>query len=136
MRALAILPFPLILFAAGPSARVVGAPLPSAAVHVAPAPVTVADLTGHWEADVTGDGKTFTFLFDFIQKGDSLTGTLGISTQDRTFPITQGKVRGNDLSFIGFGKWSGTLSGTDLRLTRELDYGRKQEMKAHRTPKR
>ena len=91
-----------------------------------------ADITGHWEAPVTGDGKTFTFSFDFVVKGDVLTGTLELSNQDRTVAITQGKVDGNKISFKGLGSWTGELVGNTLRLTRELDYGKRQELVARR----
>jgi len=101
------------------------------------AAVAAIDLTGHWEADVTGDGRTFTFLFDFVTngRGDVLTGTVGLSTRDETFPITEGRIKGNAISFKSFGIWTGTLVGPDLKLTRELDYGRKQQMTAHRKPR-
>ena len=87
---------------------------------------------GHWEADVTGDGKTFTFLFDFQTKGDVLTGTVELSSQDRSFEIKNGKITGDTISFLGFGIWTGKLEGGELKLTRELDYGKKQQMVAHR----
>jgi len=102
---------------------------------VGPSPRTTAapDFTGHWEAPVTGDGRTFTFLFDFVTKGDALTGTVELSSQDRTFTITDGKIDGNKISFKGFGLWTGELVGKDLKLTRGLDYGKKQNMVARRT---
>jgi hypothetical protein len=103
----------------------------SPSVHSSPT-AQPADITGHWEAPVTGDGKTFTFSFDFVAKGETLTGTLELSTQDRTFQITDGKIKGNKISFIGFGNWTGELVGKELRLTRGLDYGRKQDLVAHR----
>ena len=93
------------------------------------------DLTGHWEAPVSGDGRTFMFLFDFAQKGSVLTGTVEISTRDQSFPIADGRVDGSKVTFKGFGDWRGELSGEDLKLTRGLDYGKKQDMVAHRTPK-
>jgi len=99
-------------------------------------PQLTADITGHWEADVTGDGRSFTFLFDFATAGDTLTGTVELSTQDRSFSITHGKVSGNNVSFIAFGVWTGTLVGDELHLTRGLDYGREQKMTARRKPKR
>lgn len=89
-------------------------------------------LPGRWEAEMTGDGKTFSFIFEFKTKGDVLTGTVELSTQDRSFEIKQGKIKGNDISFTGFGIWTGTLEGDELKLTRELDYGKKQHMTAHR----
>jgi hypothetical protein len=41
---------------------------------------TVADrLAGRWEAEVTGDGKTFSFIFDFTTKGNALTRTVVVT---------------------------------------------------------
>jgi len=91
-------------------------------------------LAGHWEADMTEEGRTFTFALELKPSGDILTGSVAISTRDRSFPITDGRIEGNSVSFIGFGKWTGTLRGDELALTRELDGGKKQRMTAHRTP--
>lgn len=94
---------------------------------------TVAErLAGHWEAEMTGDGKTFSFIFEFTAKGNALTGTVELSSQDRSFDIQNGKINGNAISFQAIGIWTGTLDGDQLTLTRELDYGKKQHMKAHR----
>src|SRR5579864_4236945 len=98
-------------------------------LHAAAAPIPLA---GHWEADVKGDEQVFTFAFDFKTNGDVLTGTLGITSQTRTFEIKQGKIKGNAISFVGFGIWTGALNGEELSLTRELDDGKKQNMSAHR----
>lgn len=87
---------------------------------------------GHWEATMGEEGQMFTFAFDFKTNGDVLTGTVGITSQTRTFEIKQGKIKGNAISFVGFGIWTGTLNGEELSLTRELDGGKKQNMKAHR----
>jgi len=98
-------------------------------IHALPA----ADVfTGHWEAQMAGEGQTFTFAFDFKANGDALAGTVGLTSQDRKFEISGGKIKGNSISFTGFGIWTGTLNGDELSLTRELDGGKKQNMKAHR----
>lgn len=89
-------------------------------------------LAGHWEANMTGEAKVFTFIFEFKTNGDALTGTVEIAGQDRSFDIKDGKIKGNSVSFTGFGIWTGTLNGDELNLTRTLDGGKKQEMKAHR----
>ena len=89
-------------------------------------------LAGHWEANMTGEAKVFTFIFEFKTNGDVLTGTVEIAGQDRSFDIKDGKIKGNSISFTGFGIWTGTLNGDELNLTRTLDGGKKQEMKAHR----
>ncbi len=96
---------------------------------------TVADrLSGRWEAEITGDGKTFAIDFEFRTKGTSLTGTVELPFQDRSSEIQNGKIDGNRISFKGLGLWTGTLEGNQLALTRELDYGKKQHMTAHRKP--
>jgi hypothetical protein len=96
---------------------------------------TVADrLSGRWEAEITGDGKTFSIDFEFRTKGSSLTGTVELPFQDRSAEIQNGKIDGNRISFKGLGLWTGTLEGNQLTLTRELDHGKKQHLKAHRKP--
>lgn len=104
----------------------------AAAIPILHAAPTSDRLAGHWEGDVKGDEQVFTFAFDFKTNGDVLTGTLGITSQARTFEIKQGKVKGSAISFVGFGIWTGTLNGDELSLTRELDGGKKQYIKAHR----
>lgn len=97
-----------------------------------PAGIAPVNITGHWEAPITGDGKTFTFSFDFVAKGEVLTGSLELSNRDRTIPITDGRIDGNKVSFKGLGIWTGQLVGAELRLRRELDYGKVQHLVAHR----
>ena len=66
---------------------------------------TVAErLAGHWEAEMTGDGKTFSFIFEFTTKGNALTGTVELSSQDRAFDIRNGKITGNAIR-VTFGSW-------------------------------
>jgi hypothetical protein len=97
---------------------------------------TAGALDGHWEAEITGDGgRTFTFSFDFQAHHDTLTGTVELSTRDDAQPITSGRIKGKNISFRGFGIWTGILAGSSLELTRELDYGKKQHMTAHRKAK-
>jgi len=88
--------------------------------------------SGRWQAAMAGEGQAFSFIFEFKANGEVLTGTVGIASQDRTFEIKEGKIKGNTVSFVGFGIWNGTLNGDELSLTRELDDGKKQTMKAHR----
>ena len=90
-------------------------------------------LQGRWVADVKGDGRTFSFIFNFKTTGGTLTGTVELSTRDDEFPIKNGKIEGNNVSFMAFGDWTGTLEGNELKLTRGLDYGKKQQMIAHRS---
>jgi hypothetical protein len=89
-------------------------------------------IAGHWEADLQGDGKIFTFMFDFTVQGGNLGGVLSIAGRDGDFPIA-GTVKGNTLHFEQFGLWDGVCDGGTLALTRGLDGGKIQHMTAHRT---
>lgn len=91
---------------------------------------------GRWEAQMTGDGKTYTWTFNFKTDRNTLTGTVEDSTQDRAFEIKDGTTKGNNVSFTAFGWWTGTLDGGNLKLVREIDYGKKQYMTAHRLNER
>lgn len=104
-------------------------PFASVSLYAGPA----QQLQGRWVADVKGDGRTFSFIFNFKTSGSALTGTVELSTRDDQFPIKNGKIEGNNISFIAFGNWTGTLEGNELKLTRGLDYGKKQQMIAHRS---
>ena len=91
-------------------------------------------LSGTWQADVHGEAKTFPIVLHFtVDAKGSVGGTVEFPTHDTEFPITKGTVRGNEVSFEGAGGWTGKLEGRDLKLTRELDGGKKQVMVAHRT---
>jgi len=87
---------------------------------------------GHWEAELEGDGKLWTFLFDFTVKGDSLGGTFGIAQRDGEAAI-QGRAQGNHIHFETFGLWDGRIENGALQLTRGMDGGKVQHLVAHRT---
>ena len=89
--------------------------------------------TGTWEADLTAESKTTTFVFHLKANGNAVTGSIEIPSADRVFPISKGTIAANAISFQAIGLWSGTLSGNELKLTRELDGGKKQHFAAHRT---
>ena len=90
-------------------------------------------LTGSWQADVHGEAKTFSLVLHFTYDGKKVGGTVEFPSHDTEFPITGGTVHGNEVQFEGAGTWHGKLEGKNLKLTRELDGGKKQEMVAHRT---
>jgi len=90
-------------------------------------------LTGSWQADVHGEAKTFSLVLHFTYDGKKVGGSVEFPSHDTEFPITGGTVHGNEVQFEGAGKWHGRLEGKNLKLTRELDGGKKQEMVAHRT---
>ena len=94
--------------------------------------VADSSVAGHWEAQLKGETKVFIIDFHFIVTKDTLTGTVDAPWLDQSFPITDGHIEGADITFTAFGSWHGQLVGDELRLTRELDYGKKQQMVAHR----
>jgi len=97
----------------------------------APVPVA-AGLAGHWEGNMTSEDKTFVITFDLHIKGSVVTGTVEIPSLDRVAQITEGTINGNAFAFKGSGRWTGTIEGDRLTLTRGMDYGKKQYMTAHR----
>ena len=90
-------------------------------------------LTGSWQADVHGEAKTFSVILHFTYDGKKVGGTVEFPSHDVEFPIVSGTIHGNEVQFQGAGTWNGRLEGKDLKLTRLLDGGKKQEMVAHRT---
>lgn len=109
-----------------------------ASAHPKPAPPAgsaseaVSPFAGHWEADMQGDGRMFTFVFDFKVKHESLGGTLAIAGRDGDVKIA-GNVKKGMIHFEQFGLWDGVIDGANLKLTRGLDGGKIQHMTAHRT---
>lgn len=127
------------------SIRVIAASLlilTAIAAHSAPVAPSVrraadaqrSPIAGRWEADVQGDGKIFTFVFDFTVRGDSLGGTLSIAQREGEVRVA-GTMKGDHLHFEQFGAWDGKLEKGTLRLTRGLDGGKIQHMVAHRVTK-
>ena len=90
-----------------------------------------ADISGKWSGDVPGRGgdttpATFTFKVD----GDKLTGTMKGSQGE--LPLQEGKVAGDQVSFsttfdAGGNTikvlYKGTLSGDQLKMTRQREGG-------------
>lgn len=95
-----------------------------------------ADVTGTWVAEVPGrDGATRQMTFNFVQSGETLTGTIeggmggrGGGGAPPAQEISEGKVSGDSLSFVivmSFGgnemrtSYKGTVSGSEMKLTSE-----------------
>jgi hypothetical protein len=77
-----------------------------------------ADVTGKWKASLQGQNGTMEILYDFKVDGSKLTGTVA-SPRGET-AITEGKVEGNDISFViatddfrAVNK--GTISGDEIK---------------------
>jgi hypothetical protein len=105
-------------------------PSSAGAGHAIPSP-----FAGHWEADLKGDGKIHTFVFDFNVRGDSLGGTLSLVGREGEYRVA-GTVKGNHIHFAQFGLWDGAIEKSELRLTRGLDGGKVQHLVAHRATPR
>ncbi|HEX3580258.1 MAG TPA: hypothetical protein VH087_00750 [Thermoanaerobaculia bacterium] len=90
-------------------------------------------LTGTWRTEVHGEAKTFAVVLHFTSDGKKVGGSVEIPSHDLEFPISKGTVNGNEVAFEAAGLWRGKLEGKELKLTRELDGGKKQQMVAHRS---
>lgn len=85
-----------------------------------------ADVTGKWTAQVRGrDGQTRETTFNLTAAGEILTGT--VSGRNGDNPISDGTVKGDDLSFavkVNFGGndlkllYKGKLAGDEIKFTR------------------
>jgi hypothetical protein len=102
---------------------------------------TAADVTGKWTAEVPGrQGATQQTTFDFKVDGSKLTGT--VSTQRGQLDIQDGKVEGDNLSFVIVLNFQGNeirllykgkVSGDEIQFTRGREGGqRTQEFTAKR----
>ena len=97
--------------------------------------VAAADISGKWAAQLPGLGHlllepTFTFNVD----GAKLTGTMTFPLGDQVFrlEITEGKVGGNDVSFVVAGKignndmkwiFNGKIAGDQIEFTMTVQGG-------------
>ena len=84
-----------------------------------------ADVDGKWKAETTGqDGQTRTTTFTFKAEGEKLTGT--VSARQGETPISEGKVVGNEISFVvvrNMGgeerkiQYKGKVAGDEIKMT-------------------
>lgn len=91
--------------------------------------VYAADITGKWNAEFDSQVGKQVYTFDFKADGDTLTGTAvsNIDGAEATTPITEGKINGNEISFVENLKYQGmdlrivykgTISGDEIQLER------------------
>jgi hypothetical protein len=88
-----------------------------------------ADIAGKWMGDMPGrGGDTTPTTFNFKVDGEKLTGTM--TGPQGEIPLQEGKVAGSQISFsttLDFGGnsvkilYKGTMSGDQLKMTRERD---------------
>ena len=92
---------------------------------LAVASASAADVSGKWKGQITGrDGQVRDVMFDLKAEGDKLTGNY-IGGQGRQVAITDGKLEGNDISFVvtlEFGgntmklNYRGMVSGDEIKM--------------------
>lgn len=83
-----------------------------------------ADISGKWTFNVVLDAGSGAPTFDFVQKGEDLTGTYHGTFGDAKLT---GTVKGDDVEFTfstqaGAAKYSGTLDGA-TKMKGTCDYG-------------
>jgi hypothetical protein len=92
-----------------------------------------ADISGKWIAEAPGgQGATSEITLVFKVDGTSLTGTLDNSAMPGAIEITDGTVKGDDVTFHllrKFGEnemkvvWKGKVAGDEIRFTRAIEGG-------------
>ncbi len=95
---------------------------------------SAADVSGQWTAEVPGrQGQTQTMTFTFKVEGEKLTGS--ISTPAGESPISEGIVKGDELSFTQVLEFAGNqmkvlykgkVSGDQIKFTRQREGGQGQ----------
>jgi opacity protein-like surface antigen len=90
-----------------------------------------ADITGKWTAEFDSQIGQQKYTFDFKVDGDKLTGTLrgGVSGQESESEIQEGKMNGNEISFVEMLNYqgqdlkviyTGTISGDEIKFNRNV----------------
>ncbi|MFB3826594.1 MAG: hypothetical protein ACE15B_07480 [Bryobacteraceae bacterium] len=103
--------------------------------------VLAADVTGKWTAQVPSRqaGQTREQTFNFKAEGGKLTGT--VSGRQNDVPILNGTISGDTISFtvkMQYGdntveqKYTGTVSGDEIKFKREGGQGPAREFTAKR----
>jgi hypothetical protein len=103
----------------------------AAALLVLLASAWAADVTGKWVAEVQGMQGPSETTFVFKVDGTTLTGTVTTSRGEST--ISEGKVNGDEISFVVVRQrqdgsemkmlWKGKVSGDEIKFTREFPGG-------------
>ena len=93
---------------------------------------SAADVTGRWVAQMPGrDGGTQEITFAFKMEGGKLTGSM--TNAQGSQAISEGQVTGDAISFVVVQSrggtdvkniYKGTVSGTEMKLTRSREGGR------------
>ena len=92
------------------------------------AAVWAADVNGKWTAEVPGRQGTQTTTFTFKVEGSKLTGT--VSGRQGDTEISEGKVSGDDISFLVVREFNGNtikmaykgkVAGDEIKFTRTFE---------------
>ena len=101
-----------------------------------------ADVTGKWTYEMSRGGNTMTSTITLKADGAALTGSVS-GRQGAETAIENGKVDGNNISFEVTRegqngkmtmKYSGTVSGDELKLKIDMGRGDPREVTAKRAP--
>ena len=97
------------------------------------ATAVAADVDGKWISEREGrGGETMTTNWTFKAEGTTLTGTVSSFMGEGEDPIEEGKIEGNNISFVrkmSFQgndmvlKYKGTVAGDEIKLTMEMEGG-------------
>jgi hypothetical protein len=93
-----------------------------------------ADVDGKWNASVDSPQGSITLVFEFKAEGEKLAGTMSAEMMPGAMPISDGVIKGNDVSFklsldLGQGgpplviSYKGAVKGDEMNLTSTLDMG-------------
>jgi hypothetical protein len=92
--------------------------------------IWAADVTGKWVAQIEGRQGTQENTFNFTVNGTALTGTMSSARGENE--ITEGKVEGDEISFVIVRSFAGNemkllykgkVSGDEITFTREFQGG-------------
>ncbi len=92
-----------------------------------------ADIFGRWIAKTEGRQGTVETIFNFKAEGTTLTGT--VSGRQGETAISEGKIEGDDISFVVVRSnggnqrrllYKGKISGDEIKMTRETEGGNGQ----------
>ena len=91
-----------------------------------------ADVDGNWTTEMPGmDGSPMVINFTFKADGNTLTGMTSPEGMGMDTPISEGKIDGNNISFVvvvDMGMemrmtYKGTVSGNEIKLNMDMGMG-------------
>lgn len=98
------------------------------------ATAAAADIDGKWNSTVDSPQGQINLVWEFKAEGEKLTGTMSAEMMPAPAPISEGVIKGNEVSFklaitmmpdapplvISY---TGTLKGDELNMISKLDFG-------------